>query len=217
MSSNKDQKDANNQLNDQESTPMPADLEQVLREAEEYAEGKAPTPKGAEAKKAQDESPAEGGAELEALKAELAAANKKVEGLQEASLRARADLDNARRRFEREQKEATKYAAERTLKAIIPVVDDLDLTLNNLSAEADAQLAEGVRLVHRKFLQALESQGAVSFFPEGEAFDPTSHEALMEQPSADHEPGTIVQVFQRGWSLNERLLRPAKVIIAKAP
>ena len=201
-------------------TPMPADLEAVLREAEEYAEGK---PQGAKAKQAETketvsvEERDELLAQVEQLKKELAAAQVKVEQSHESVLRARADLDNARRRFDREQQEATKYAAERTLKALFPVIDDLDLTISNISPEADAQLAEGVRLVHRKFLQALESQGVKSFHPEGDAFDPTLHEALMEQPSAEHEPGTIVQVFQRGWSLNERLLRAAKVIIAKAP
>lgn len=204
------------------STPMPADLEEVLRDAERYAEGDAYTSEGA--KEPAQEEPSVSSAELAELqrqltqlKSELAAAQGKAEQAHESALRARADLDNARRRFDREQKEATKYAAERTLKALFPVLDDLDLTISNISPEADAQLAEGVRLVHRKFLQALESQGVISSYPEGEAFDPTVHEALMEQPSADHEPGTIIQVFQRGWSLNERLLRAAKVIIAKAP
>ena len=193
---------------------MPSDLEAVLREAEEYAEGEsvsetAPQPQSDEVTALK--------AQLEQLKSELAASQLKAEQAHEGALRARADLDNARRRFDREQKEATKYAAERTLKALFPVIDDLDLTISNISPEADAQLSEGVRLVHRKFIQALESQGVVSFYPEGESFDPTIHEALMEQPTADHEPGVIVQVFQRGWSLNERLLRAAKVIIAKAP
>jgi len=202
------------------SSPMPADLEAVLREAEEYAEGK---PQNAKPKRAEAEEVVsveerdELLGQVEQLKKELASAQVKVEQSHESALRARADLDNARRRFDREQKEATKYAAERTLKVLFPVIDDLDLTISNISPEADAQLAEGVRLVHRKFLQALESQGVKSFYPEGDAFDPTLHEALMEQPSAEHEPGTIVQVFQRGWSLNERLLRAAKVIIAKAP
>ena len=199
---------------EQRGAPMPSDLEAVLREAEEYAEGEggsetAPQPQSDEVMALK--------AQLEQLKSELAASQLKAEQAHEGALRARADLDNARRRFDREQKEATKYAAERTLKALFPVIDDLDLTISNISPEADAQLSEGVRLVHRKFIQALESQGVVSFYPEGESFDPTIHEALMEQPTADHEPGVIVQVFQRGWSLNERLLRAAKVIIAKAP
>lgn len=198
----------------QAGASLSPDLEAVLRKAEEYAEGEPVTGASPEAKVDQDKGVK---MQIENLKAELAASKLKVEQAHEAMLRARADLDNARRRFDREQKEATKYAAERTLKALFPVIDDLDLTISNISPEADAQLAEGVRLVHRKFLQALESQGVLSFHPEGESFDPTRHEALMEQPSADHEPGTIVQVFQRGWSLNERLLRAAKVIIAKAP
>jgi molecular chaperone GrpE len=137
--------------------------------------------------------------------------------MRDAMLRARADLENARRRFEREKKEDQLFAGERVLKALIPVVDDLDRALANIpdSEDASGSLVEGVQMVHRKFLQALESQGAKSFYPEGEVFDPTTHEALMEMPSEEVEPGHIAQVFQRGWFLNERLLRPAKVIIAK--
>jgi molecular chaperone GrpE len=99
------------------------------------------------------------------------------------------------------------------------VVDDLDRALANIPEAEDTSgsLVEGVQMVHRKFLQALESQGAKSFYPAGELFDPTTHEALMEMPVDDVKPGHIAQVFQRGWLLNDRLLRPAKVIIAKEP
>ena len=159
------------------------------------------------------------GKELEELRAQLAQAQKQNEELKQSALRARADLENARRRFEREKKEDQLFAGERVLKALVPVVDDLDRALESIPSNAeDAEsLAEGVKMVHRKFLQALEAQGAKSFYPLNESFDPTTHEALMEMPSDELEPGTIAQVFQRGWMLNERLLRPAKVIIAKAP
>jgi molecular chaperone GrpE len=150
-----------------------------------------------------------------ALKKMVADHKKETDQMREAMMRARADLENARRRFEREQKESQLYAAEKTLKAMIPVVDDLDLALANLPEGEDAKITEGIKLVHRKFLQALESQGAKTFYPVGEAFDPSSHEALMEMESEEVETGHIVQVFQRGWTLNSRLLRPAKVIIAK--
>ena len=161
----------------------------------------------------------DGGAELEQMRAEIEQAQKQVTEMKDAMLRARADLENARRRFEREKKEDQLFAGERVLKALIPVVDDLDRALDNVPEEEDhsGSLVEGVQMVHRKFLQALESQGAKSFYPQGELFDPTTHEALMEMPSEDVEAGHIAQVFQRGWLLNERLLRPAKVIIAKAP
>ena len=157
--------------------------------------------------------------EIEAVRVELQQAQKQSVEMRDAMLRARADLENARRRFEREKKEDQLFAGERVLKALIPVVDDLDRALANIPETEDTSgsLVEGVQMVHRKFLQALESQGAKSFYPAGELFDPTTHEALMEMPVDDVEPGHIAQVFQRGWLLNERLLRPAKVIIAKEP
>lgn len=198
------------------NTPLSPDLEAALKEAEAHAEG-------IEAKKAQ---PSETSADEEAeapagdaaLMAELEEAKKQASDMREGMLRARADLENARRRFEREQKESQLYAGERVLKSLIPIVDDLDRTLENIPEDLseDHSLVSGVQMVHRKFMQALESQGAKSFFPLGEIFDPTNHEALMETPSETAAPGEIVQVFQRGWHLNERLLRPAKVIIAKA-
>ena len=218
------QRDAAHDGVQSQPTPMPADLEAALRDAEAHAadrapqgqtadgqgegQGKAGAQAGAQADKAAD-------ATIAQLEAELAAAKRGVEEMRDAMLRARADLDNARRRFEREKEESTKYAAEKALKSLVPVVDDLDLTLANLPADVDNKLAEGVRLVHRKFLQSLEAQGAKSFSPLGERFDPAAHEALMEMPSAEHPEGHVAQVFQRGWNLNDRLLRPAKVIISK--
>ena len=198
---------------EEHSTPLSPDLEAALKEAEAHAEG-------IEAKRDhQGESEAESASAVdEALKAELEQAKKQVADMREGMLRARADLENARRRFEREQKESQLYAGERVLKSLIPIVDDLDRTLENIPDDLseDHSLVSGVNMVHRKFLQALESQGAKSFHPLGEVFDPTNHEALMEAPSEEAKPGEIIQVFQRGWHLNERLLRPAKVIIAKA-
>ena len=200
---------------EEHGTPLSPDLEAALKEAEAHAEG-------IEAKKEQtsDSSVEQSTDESadEALQIELEQAKKQVSDMREGMLRARADLENARRRFEREQKESQLYAGERVLKSLIPIVDDLDRTLENIPEDLneDHSLVSGVNMVHRKFLQALESQGAKSFYPLGETFDPTDHEALMEAPSAEAEPGEIIQVFQRGWRLNERLLRPAKVIIAKA-
>jgi molecular chaperone GrpE len=211
-----DQKTGTNAQNEESlaehNTPLSPDLEAALKEAEAHAEG-------IESKKEREAS-AETVVEAgdEALKAELEQAKKQVSDMREGMLRARVDLENARRRFEREQKESQLYAGERVFKFLLPIVDDLDRTLENIPTDLseDHSLVSGVNMVHRKFLQALESQGAKSFYPLGEAFDPTNHEALMEAPSESAEPGEIIQVFQRGWHLNERLLRPVKVIIAKA-
>ena len=209
-------------------TPLAPDLEAALRDAQAHAEkvsksdderdevvvGEVVEDEVTEGEAVEDQVNDQ---TLGALRAELQQAQKQGVEMRDAMLRARADLENARRRFEREKKEDQLFAGERVLKALIPVVDDLDRALANIpdSEEPSGSLVEGVQMVHRKFLQALESQGAKSFYPEGEVFDPTTHEALMEMPSEEVEPGHIAQVFQRGWFLNERLLRPAKVIIAK--
>ena len=220
-----------------DTPPLSAELESALKEAQEHADAldakqqqdqssdavanneKDPKTTKETADSSSDVNDAEasqdGQSELESLKAQLAVAQKNASDFKEAMLRARADLENARRRFERTQSEEKKFASEKTLKALIPVVDDLDLALSNVSADQDDSLIEGVRLVHKKFIQALESQGAKTFYPQGEAFDPTLHEAMMESPSTDVPPGHILQVFQRGWMLQDRLLRPAKVILAR--
>ena len=191
---------------EQRGTPAPAEAasaDQAKADAEVA---------GAEEKAA----PTVDAGELTALQAALKSAETKAEEAKSSMLRARADLENARRRFEREQKESKKYAAEKVLKALIPVVDDLDRALEHGGEEGGA-LADGVKLVHRKFLQALEGEGAKSFSPQGEAFDPMAHEAMTQMPSAEVPAGHVLQVFQRGWYLQERLLRPAKVIVASAP
>jgi molecular chaperone GrpE len=215
----------------EDASTLAPDLEAALREAEAHAEtiADAQPPRDQDAEtlvtdsaEVQDQeasSSVDPQEEVKKLKAQLEQAQKQQEDLKQNALRARADLENARRRFEREKKEDQLFAGERVLKGLVPVVDDLDRALESAPADlSDAQsFIEGVQMVHRKFLQALEAQGAKSFYPLGEAFDPTTHEALMEMPSEEVEPGHIAQVFQRGWMLNDRLLRPAKVIIAKAP
>ncbi len=203
------------ELLDEHNTPLSPDLEAALKDAEAHAEG-IESHKPEPLKNETGEPEAD---EIKALQDELSQAQAQISELREGMLRARADLENARRRFEREQKDSQLYAGERVLKSLIPIVDDLDRTLENIPEDLaeDHSLVSGVNMVHRKFLQALESQGAKSFYPLNEVFDPTNHEALMEAPSEEAEPGQIIQVFQRGWNLSDRLLRPAKVIIAKSP
>ncbi len=210
MSEDQNKQTDNNEALEENNTPLSPDLEAALRDAEAHAEG-------IESKKTESSKAQGSDQELKKLQEELEAAKKLNNEMRDGMMRARADLENARRRFEREQKESQLYAGEKVLKSLIPIVDDLDRTLENIPDDLgeDHSLVAGVNMVHRKFLHALESQGATSFHPLGEAFDPTNHEALMEAPSEDVEPGHITQVFQRGWTLNERLLRPAKVIIAK--
>ena len=206
-------------------SPLHSDLENALKDAQDYAdhldqkEEKASSPSTSETQGeehvADTEQADEHMEEIRSLKAQLAAAQKNANDFKDGMLRARADLENARRRFERNQIEEKKFASEKTLKALIPVVDDLDLALANIGSEQDQNFVEGVKLVQKKFIQALESQGAQTFYPQGDVFDPTLHEAMMEAPSTEVPPGHVLQVFQRGWMLQDRLLRPAKVILAK--
>ena len=126
-----------------------------------------------------------------------------------------ADLENARRRFNRERDELKNFGVEGLLRDMLPVVDNLDRALGH--SEAGNSLAEGVELVLRQFTQVAAKYGAKPFEAKGQQFDPQLHEAMTQVPTADAEPGTVIEVFQRGWMLNERLVRPAMVVVAAEP
>ena len=98
---------------------------------------------------------------------------------------------------------------------MLPVIDNLDRALGH--SDAGNSLAEGVELVVRQFVQVAAKYGAKPFEAKGEQFDPQLHEAMTQVPTADAEPGTIIEVFQRGWMLNDRLVRPAMVVVASEP
>jgi molecular chaperone GrpE len=123
-----------------------------------------------------------------------------------------ADLENARRRFNRERDELKNFGVEGLLRDMLPVVDNLDRALGH--TEAGNSLAEGVELVLRQFVQMAAKYGAKPFEAKGEQFDPQLHEAMTQMPTADVAPGTVIEVFQRGWMRNDRLLRPAMVVVA---
>ena len=144
----------------------------------------------------------------EALKNDLQTAK-------EDNLRLLAEMENQRRRWQRDAEQARKYGAERLLNDLLPVVDSLDAALR---AEGDpAKLKSGVEMTHRMFLKALEQHGVQVLDPTGEAFNPDQHQAMNTVPSADHAPGAVVTVFQKGYRLNERTLRPAMVSVAAEP
>jgi len=148
----------------------------------------------------------EGGDELAQLRQALAVLN-------DERLRERADLENQRRRMSRELEQARRYANEKLLGALLPVFDSLEA---GLSAQGDAEkLREGMRLTLRQLEKVAQDNGLVGLDPSGEAFDPDRHQAMSTVASADHAPDTVVQVYQKGYVLNERLLRPALVVVAK--
>jgi len=145
--------------------------------------------------------------QIEALKAEL-------EQLRAEQLRERADLDNQRKRLARDVEQARKFANERLLSELLPLFDSMEAGL--AAAEKADPLREGLELTLRQLHRIAESNGLVEVAPApGDTFDPERHQAMsMVEPGA-LPPGSVAQVFQKGYVLNERLLRPALVVVAK--
>jgi len=123
-----------------------------------------------------------------------------------------AEFDNFRKRAAREQGEVLKRANERLVKELLPVLDDLGRALDAAEEHQEAQLEEGVRLVHRALADALVREG-LSEIPTDGKFDPHTQEALLAQPSEADE-GTVIQVLQKGYRLGDRVLRPARVVVS---
>jgi molecular chaperone GrpE len=135
-------------------------------------------------------------------------------------LRANAELENTRRRAKQDVENAHKYALEKFALELLPVKDSLEMGLAAVSAEANesvTQLKEGTELTLKMLAAAMEKFGISEVDPNGEAFDPAVHQAMSMQESADHAPNTVMAVMQKGYQLNDRLIRPAMVVVAKAP
>ena len=155
--------------------------------------------------------------EIDSLKAELEKALGDATAAREDMLRARAEADNVRKRAERDVTAAHKFGLERFIGQLLPVKDSMDLGFDALDGASDIEaIREGMELTQKMLEDALEKSGVVSVDPMGEAFDPEFHQAMTMQPSAEAEPGTILAVMQKGYVLNERLIRPAMVIVTKA-
>ncbi len=125
-----------------------------------------------------------------------------------------ADFDNYRKRVARDQAELSRRANERLLNELLPVLDDLERALEAASQHEEAKLEEGVQLVHRSLSALLARHGLTEIEAEG-AFDPHVHEAMLAQPADGAEDGSVLQVLQKGYRLGDRVLRPARVIVAK--
>ncbi|MBD3585014.1 nucleotide exchange factor GrpE [Salinimonas sp. HHU 13199] len=154
-----------------------------------------------------------------ALETALSEAEAKIKDQQEGVLRARADMENARRRAEAEVEKARKFALERFAGELLPVVDNLERALEAGDSSNDAvkPLLDGVEMTQKSFISTIEKFGVKTIDPQGEAFNPELHQAMAMQESADHEPNTVMTVMQKGYELNGRLLRPAMVMVARAP
>lgn len=136
----------------------------------------------------------------------------------ERLMRMAADHENFKRRSERERDEVRRFGIEKVLLDMLPVVDNLERALDHSGRSKDFDsLLEGVRMVQRQFVQGLTKHGVEGFASLHQPFDPQCHEALQQLPTHDHEPGTVVNVFQEGYFLNGRLMRPARVVVATRP
>jgi len=157
-------------------------------------------------------------ARLRSLEQELAAARAEAAQNHDRWLRERADLENVKRRAARERDDTVKYANERVLKDLLPVIDNLERAVEHAQGGGNGHpLVEGVALVLKEFRNVLEKHGVTRIETKGAAFDPAHHEAMAQVESAEHEPNAVVAEHQAGYRLNDRLLRPALVTVAKPP
>ena len=150
----------------------------------------------------------------QSLDDKLAEAEAKAEEHLNDLQRLAAEFDNYRKRAARDQQSLVARAAERLVKELLPVLDDLERALEAAEAHEEAKLEEGVALVHRSLADALSREGLEEIATDG-PFDPHVHEALLSQPS-EAEEGTVIEVLQKGYRLGDRVLRPARVVVAAA-
>ena len=164
--------------------------------------------------------------EIEALLGEVDQLRATVVGLKDETLRERAELENQRKRLARDVDMGRKFANERLLSELLPVLDSLDA---GLSADAQKRagahgttpgddacaLRDGLELTRKQLLKVASANGLSVIDPMGEVFNPDQHQAISQSEQPGAAPGTVLQVFQKGYLLNERLLRPALVVVAK--
>jgi molecular chaperone GrpE len=139
----------------------------------------------------------------------------RLAALEDRLLRTAADFDNYKKRAAREREEYVRLANERLVKELLPILDDLERALAAVREHEEATVEEGVRLVHRSLASLLERNGVKEIETNGK-FDPHVHEALLSQPS-EAEEGSVIDVVQKGYTLGDRVVRPARVVIAAAP
>ena len=151
------------------------------------------------------------------LEAALLSSETKLKEQQDSVLRAKAEVENMRRRTETEIDKARKYALNKFAEELLPVIDNLERAIQSADAENEAvkPIIEGVELTHKTFVDAVGKFGLKEINPEGETFNPEMHQAMSIQESPDHESNTVMFVMQKGYELNGRVIRPAMVMVSK--
>ena len=156
--------------------------------------------------------------EVGELKKKLEEKEKEIKEHHDRLLRLAADFENYKKRAAKDKENWTKFANEDVIRAILPLIDNLERAVDHAQKVADTGvLIEGVRLTLQQILQTLNRFGLSSFQSVGKPFDPTVHEAMLVVETDQHDPNQVVEEFQKGYLLNERLLRPATVSVSKSP
>ena len=145
-------------------------------------------------------------------------ASEERDQLRDQLLRTMADFQNYRRRQEDQRKQLELFATERLVTSLLPVLDNFERALGAFeSGGTPESLAQGVRAVERQLRQVLESQGVMRIAAQGERFDPEVHEALVSEPSEEHEEDTVIGELEPGYRMGDKVIRPARVRVAKKP
>ncbi|MES2675381.1 MAG: nucleotide exchange factor GrpE [Pseudomonadota bacterium] len=155
---------------------------------------------------------------VESLKGQLATLAAALESAKEQSLRSQAEAQNVRRRAEQDIEKAHKFGLEKLVNDLLPVVDNLERSLAAIDTDntSFASVVEGIQLTHKSLVDALARYQVVAVDPQGEPFDPQLHQAVSAVVNVEVEPNTVINVFQKGYTLHGRLVRPAMVVVSKA-
>lgn len=148
----------------------------------------------------------------------LAEQEEEAKQLKDRLLRLAAELENTRKRLEREKSEGICFANESLMRDLLPVIDNLERAVQHGESDSTPEsILEGVRMTLKVFVDTLSKYGCTSFEAMGKAFDPNFHSALMQQETKDHPEKTVIVELEKGYMLRDRLLRPASVVVSKAP
>ncbi|RTZ16163.1 nucleotide exchange factor GrpE [Vibrio aquaticus] len=198
-------------MSNEENKVTEEELDQIIEEAEKVEA--AAQAAEAELEEAGDEKDVK----IAQLEAALLSSEAKIKDQQDGVLRAKAEVENMRRRTESEIDKARKYALNKFAEELLPVIDNLERAIQAADTDNEAvkPLLEGVELTHKTFTDTVSKFGLKEINPEGEAFNPELHQAMSIQESPDHEPNSVMFVMQKGYELNGRVIRPAMVMVSK--
>ncbi|EOV0863067.1 nucleotide exchange factor GrpE [Vibrio parahaemolyticus] len=198
-------------MSNEENKVTEEELDQIIEEAEKVEAA------AQEAEAELEEIGDEKDAKIAQLEAALLSSETKVKDQQDAVLRAKAEVENMRRRTEQEIDKARKYALNKFAEELLPVIDNLERAIQAADTENEVikPILEGVELTHKTFVDVVAKFGLKEINPEGETFNPEFHQAMSIQESPDYESNTVMFVMQKGYELNGRVIRPAMVMVAK--